>query len=63
MEIYEIPKIQHNEEMGSNAVGMALAGQDLCDINARLLSFQENKSHSRGSTAPFKCLKVPIFSC
>lgn len=62
MEIYKIPKIQHNEEMGSDAVGRASAGQDLCDINTGLLFFQENKSHSRGSIAPFKCLKVPIFS-
>lgn len=47
MEIYEIPKIQHNEEMGSNEVGTALAGQDLCDINASLCPFKKI-SHTLG---------------
>lgn len=32
MKIYEIPNIQHNEEKGNDANGMALTVEDLCDI-------------------------------
>lgn len=30
--VYEIPERERNEETGKDAIGMALAVEDLCDI-------------------------------